>query len=93
MLEYSSVLNVGVKKGIINGFWSVSSVSEKKWLCYSIPGSNAYVHITPLVINSLKGGHTHTYTQIHTHTHTDIHTETILRNQAHAWLKIWKDHI
>ena len=29
MLEYSSVLNVGVKKGIINGFWSFSSVSEK----------------------------------------------------------------
>ena len=29
MLEYSSILNVGVKKGIINGFWSVNSVSEQ----------------------------------------------------------------
>ena len=43
-------------------------------------------HITPLVINSLGGGHRHT--------HKDIRTETILRNQAsvalwpaHAWFK------
>ena len=43
----------------------------------------------PLVIYSLKGGHTHkhTHTQTHTHTHTDVHTETILRNQAHDWFK------
>ena len=40
-------------------------------------------HITPLVINSLGGGHTHT----HTHTHAYIRTETILRNQARAWFK------
>ena len=45
----------------------------------------------PLVINSLRDGHTHT----HTHTHTDVHTEIILRNQARtgpaagqlAWFK------
>ena len=37
-------------------------------------------HITPLVINSLGGGHTHT------NTHTDVRTETILRNQASAGL-------
>ena len=41
MLEYSSILNVGVKKGIINGFWSVSSVSEKSGGAIT-PGSNAY---------------------------------------------------
>ena len=40
-------------------------------------------HITPLVINSLGGGHTHT----HTHTHAYIRTETILRNQARAGLR------
>ena len=27
-------------------------------------------HITPLVINSLGGGHTHTNTHTHTHIHT-----------------------
>ena len=43
------------------------------------------VHIMPLVINSLRGGDTHTHT--HTHIHTDIHTESILRNQAYAWFK------
>ena len=39
-------------------------------------------HITPLVINSLRRGHTHT----HTHTRTripTIRTGSILRNQAH----------
>ena len=36
------------------------------------------VHIMPLVLNSLGGGHTHT------NTHTDVRTETILRNQARA---------
>ena len=40
-------------------------------------------HITPLVINSLGGGHTHTQT----HTHTDVRTETISRNQARAGLR------
>ena len=37
------------------------------------------LHITPLVINSLGGGHTHT--------HTDVRTGTISRNQARAWFK------
>ena len=41
------------------------------------------VHITPLVINSLGGGHTHK----HTHTHTDVHTETLSRNHARGWFK------
>ena len=36
------------------------------------------VHITPLVINSLAGGHTHK----HTHTHTDVRTGSMLGNQA-----------
>ena len=50
-------------------------------------------HITPLVNNSLRGGHTHTHTHIHTqihthiHTHIDVRTETILRNPALAWFK------
>ena len=35
-------------------------------------------NIMPLVIDSLRGGHTHTYT----HMHTDVCTETISRNQA-----------
>ena len=35
------------------------------------------VHITPLVIHGLGGGHTHAY----------IRTEVILRNQARAWFK------
>ena len=33
-------------------------------------------HITPLVINSLGGGHTHTRKHTHTHTHTHIQTFT-----------------
>ena len=43
-------------------------------------------HITPLVINSLGGGHTHK----HTNTHTDIRTGTISKNQARAGL--WPAH-
>ena len=39
------------------------------------------VHITPLVIHGLGGGHTHTQT------HTYIRTEVILRNQARAGLR------
>ena len=39
-------------------------------------------HITPLVINSLRGRHTNT--------HAYIRTETILRNQAHA--SLWPAH-
>ena len=33
-------------------------------------------HITPLVVNSLRGGHARTHTHIHTHTHTHTHTQT-----------------
>ena len=40
----------------------------------------------PLVINSLRGGHTHT----HTHTYTHSWTEATLRNQAHA--SLWRVH-
>ena len=48
------------------------------------------VHITPLVINGLGGGHTHTDTHTNTHTNTHIHIQTIrtgsiLRNQVRAW--------
>ena len=47
----------------------------------------------PLVINSLRGGHTHTLKHAQTHTrthtctrtHTDVSTESILRNQARGW--------
>ena len=35
-------------------------------------------HIMPLVINSFRGGHTH----------TDVRTETILRNQVHAGCRL-----
>ena len=49
MLEYSSVLNVGVEKGIINGFWSVSSVSEKSGGAIAppvpMPVDTMYVHM------------------------------------------------
>ena len=52
-------------------------------------------HITPLVINSLGHGHTHTQTRIPT-----IRTGSILRNQAHAglwpacaWLKTEKKNL
>ena len=48
-------------------------------------------HITPLVINSLGGGHTHTST--HTHTYIRLHRNNF-KNQAraghrpaHTWLK------
>ena len=54
-------------------------------------------HIMPLVINSLRGGHTHihTHTLTHTHTHTNTHTHTpmildkaIIRNQARTGCNI-----
>ena len=38
-------------------------------------------HITPLVINSLGGGHTHK------HTYRSSRTEAILRNQARTGLR------
>ena len=40
-------------------------------------------YITPLVINSLGGGHTHT----HTHTSILSRTEAIIRNQARVGLR------
>ena len=40
-------------------------------------------HITPIVINSLKGGHTHT----NTHAYRRSRTEAILRNQARTSLQ------
>ena len=39
-------------------------------------------HIMPLVINSLRGRHTHTQTNTHAYRHS--RTEAILRNQVHA---------
>ena len=47
-----------------------------------------WVYITPLVINSLRGGHTHRHTDTHTHIHTRVRTKAILRNQVCAsfWL-------
>ena len=33
-------------------------------------------HITPLVNNSLGGGHTYTHTHTHAHTHTHMHANT-----------------
>ena len=44
----------------------------------------------PLVINSLGGGHTHT--QTHTHI-LKICTGSILRNQACAWFKKYKNKL
>ena len=44
-------------------------------------------HITPLVINSLGGGHTHANTHTHTHTHIDVCTETVVRNYASTWFE------
>ena len=47
-------------------------------------------HITPLVVHSLRGGHTHTHANTHAYRH--LQTKAILRNQArtglwlaHAW--------
>ena len=39
----------------------------------------------PLVINSLRGGHTHTCANTQTHTHRRSWTEAILRNQVTGW--------
>ena len=40
-----------------------------------------WIYITPLVINSLRGGHTHKHTHTYRHPHRNI-----LRNQARAGL-------
>ena len=48
------------------------------------------VHIMPLVINSLRGGHTlthsltHSHTHTHTHTHTRTHTHTNTSTNTHT---------
>ena len=39
-------------------------------------------HITPLVINDLRGGHTRS--QTHTHTHTHTHTRTHTHTHTHT---------
>ena len=41
-------------------------------------------HITPLVINSLGGGDTHT----HTHMHTDVHGQSNSKKSGAPGLKI-----
>ena len=42
-----------------------------------LPMMQSYrIHITPLVINSLGGGHTHVHTRTHTYVHTHAHTHT-----------------
>ena len=41
-----------------------------------------WVYIAPLVINSLRGGHTHIHTHTHTYTHTHAHTHT--RTHTHT---------
>ena len=39
-------------------------------------------YITPLIINNLGGGHTHTkHTHTHSRMHTDVRTKAILKNQ------------
>ena len=38
-------------------------------------------HITPLVINSLGGRHTHTHTNKHTHTQTHTHIQMSAQEQ------------
>ena len=39
------------------------------------------IWITPLVIDSLGGGHTHANTHIHTYTYTHIHIQTSAQKQ------------
>ena len=41
-------------------------------------------HITLLVINSLRGGHTHKHTNTHAHTHMHTHTGTHTHAHAHT---------
>ena len=41
-------------------------------------------HITPLVINSLGGEHTHKHTHKHTHTYTHTHTHTHTHTNTHT---------
>ena len=65
---------------------------KSRKMCLTNPTRSILHHITPLVINGLKGGHTDT--------HTDAQTKAISRNQACAAFdcapglktekKIWK---
>ena len=66
-------------------------INNKDYSCYITAIELDYMesislHITPLFINSLGGGHTHTntHTHYHTHTHTDVHTEKNSRNQVQS---------
>ena len=47
------------------------------------------VHITPLVIDGLGGGHTHTHTRIHPHLKNQARAGLRL---ARAWFKKWSGH-
>ena len=53
------------------------------------------VYITPLVINSLEGGHTHTHTHTHTHkhTHTNTHTHTHKHTHTHTHTHTQSTHV
>ena len=44
------------------------------------------IYIMPLLINSLRGGHTHIHTHAHTHTrtHTHTHAHTHTHTQTHT---------
>ena len=73
--------------------------SNNDYICHVANSCRTYLtncmgsiscHITPLIINSLGGGHTQTHTHTQTHAHTDVRTTTILRNQARAGL--WLGH-
>ena len=47
-------------------------------------------HIMPLVINSLRVGHTHTCKHIHMHIRRHSQTEAILRNISGSFPQKWK---
>ena len=49
-------------------------------------GSTSH-HIVPLIIDRLRGGHTHAYA--HAHTNSDILTKAILRNQVYVSPYTW----
>ena len=63
---------------------------ETPTTCLTNHKSSISHHITPLVINSLGGGHTHTHTHTHARTHASIltsWTKAISRNQSRAGLR------
>ena len=49
-------------------------------------GSISY-HITPLLINSLRGVHMHTSTRTHAHAHTRTHTHTHTHTHTDVYTK------